>query len=99
MVEHRFCNPRMGVRFSHGAPVLGSVQQLKFFLCQEAKNEPVVFSPISEMASPVVWDHEAQVRFLHRRPVMLRVMEVVYPLGLISQESQVRILHPLPVLG
>ncbi len=29
------------------------------------------FSPISEMASPVVWDHEAQVRFLHRRPVFI----------------------------
>ena len=25
MVEHRFCNPRMAVRFCHGAPDMGAV--------------------------------------------------------------------------
>ena len=31
------------------------------------------FSLIGEMVSFVVWDHEAQVRFLHRRPVFWAV--------------------------
>ena len=32
-----------------------------------------IFSLIGEMVSFVVWDHEAQVRFLHRRPVFWAV--------------------------
>ncbi len=31
---------------------------------------PPRFPPISEMVSPVLWEHVAQVRFLHRRPVL-----------------------------
>ena len=32
-----------------------------------------IFTPIGEMVSLMVWDHGAQVRFLHRRPVFWAV--------------------------
>ena len=43
--------------------------KLNFWLSSD-KSYPVVFSRCGEMVSSVLWEHVAQVRFLHRRPVI-----------------------------